>query len=484
MSVILVPYGAKSTISSWFSRYWSEGDRKALPWLCVFFLGIFLFWGPSFLLWLIQYLPADQLGNSGASIFAHQLLVGIAILLAGTTAFFAGKYLFRPTFIELSAAGVALVWKFLAIKVRGRGLHWSDITAINLFQPMNTVDPRNCQLQFVATKRDNSIKIPMALLDEDEGRQAVADAIAKHAINPVEPQVFSELAPKRTISFTEVWLDALSAAPAREKLLPLEEGVILDGRYQIKSRLGSGGQGTVYLAKDNKESTEVVLKESILPVYADLISRRKALEAFHKEAFALESVKHEHIVKFLGSFVNDHRAYLVLAFVPGATLSAVVKKNGPLAGARVKSLALDMCEILTALHGQSPPMVHRDFTPDNLIVGDGERLTLIDFAVSVSAVTPEADAQPEVAGKASYMAPEQFKGRPQTQSDIYSLGATMHFLLTGDTPIPLDESHPIVINELVDKRLSDIVAGATKLDPACRFKNVDELRNALKSLPI
>jgi len=477
----LVPYGARSPVARWFDLYWSESDRKSLPWLCVVVLGAFLAFGPPFLLWLVGVLPADELGNSGASIFAHNVVVGIAGVLALCVGAAIVRLLARPSYIELGANGVAMIWNILFLKIAGQRLPWSEITSVNIFQPMDKVDYRQCHVNFSTTKNIAALSVPLEQLEGDERRRQVADAISKYAVHAVEPRVFSELSPQKDLSFTSLWLEALTAAPSRESLIPLAVGTILDGRYCVRNRLGAGGQGTVYLADDSKETIQVVLKESMLPVYTDIVKRRQALEAFHKEAFALESVKHDNVVRYLGSFVADHRAYLVLQLVPGRTLSALVKEDGPIEPQRAVALAMQMCDILTHLHGLTPVMVHRDFTPDNLIVGDDGKLTLIDFAVSVAAWSADADSG-EVAGKAAYMAPEQFRGAPQAQSDVYSMGATMHYILTGETPEPLDESHPVLSNSSISKELSDIVAGATRLDLDKRFKSAAAVKDALQVL--
>src|SRR5581483_5192636 len=99
-----------------------------------------------------------------------------------------------------------------------------------------------------------------------------------------------------------------------------------------------------------------------------------------------------------------------------------------------------MCEILAYLHGLEPPVVHRDFTPDNLMITDDGTLKLLDFNVAMSA--DNAATSSTAVGKHAYMAPEQFRGLPEPKSDIYSLGATLHFLLTGRDPEPISVSHP------------------------------------------
>src|SRR5262249_1604672 len=142
------------------------------------------------------------------------------------------------------------------------------------------------------------------------------------------------------------------------------------------------------------------------------------------------------------------------------------------------SLALEMCDVLSALHGLTPPLVHRDFTPDNLIVKDDGTLVLIDFAVAVGADSDTGDA----AGKAAYMAPEQFKGKPTIPSDIYALGCTLYFILPGQHPEPLTESHPMFADTNIGQQLNDVVAGCTKLNSGDRFADAQAVRKALEAI--
>ena len=418
--VVSIEYGARSTVGRWFDEYWTERERALMPWLFVTLLLGFSSVGPQWLLWLAGLLPVDQMGNSGASIAAHHFLQMLAVIFAASGVGAIGIAVTKPALIEISAAGLRRVWLLAGLlPVKGRMLPWSQISNIHLLRESGCTDPRDYQLA-VATKENPSfLKLALRNFESEASKDAVVAAISKHASKVrIDQDVFDALSPQRGLSFTEVWLDALSAPPKRERLLPLSQGALLDSRYRVLKKLGAGGEGSVYLAEDSQSKENVVLKETILPVYADLIARKKALEAFHKEAFALESVKHPDIVKFLGSFVADHRAYLALAFIDGTTISETVSRQGPLAEDSVIKLAVQMCDVLSQLHGLTPPLVHRDFTPDNLIIKTDGGLMLFDFAVAVSA---DGESQ-DVAGKVSYMAPEQLKGKPNAQSDIYSLG--------------------------------------------------------------
>lgn len=476
--IVSIEYGATSAVSRWMNDYLTQRDRLLIPWLLILILGATLLLGPRFFLMLASMLPVDRLGNSGASIRAHVFIQAIAAVLFGGAIIALVKRLARPGLIQVSPRGVRKVWLvFGLIPVAGPYLAWNAVKSANLTKSASSTDPNDWKLTLAGENNAAKLRLPLREIESPAGRQVLLDALCKWVPN-VDANAIEALSPIQKLSFTEVWLSALSAPPGREKLLPLAANTLLDARYKVTKQLGAGGQGTVYLAEDTTDSTNVVLKETILPVYADLIARKKALEEFHKEAAALDSVRHQNIVRFRGTFVADHRAYLILDFVPGTTMSERVKNQGPVSADRAIRLATKMCEILNALHSTTPPLIHRDFTPDNLIVSDDDNIVLIDFAVAVTSDRNSSD----VAGKASYMAPEQFKGKPTTLSDIYSLGCVMHFMLTGEHPEPLGEAHPIIANSDVPKPLSDLVATCTKQAASERYQSANVLKEALQAI--
>jgi tRNA A-37 threonylcarbamoyl transferase component Bud32 len=296
----------------------------------------------------------------------------------------------------------------------------------------------------------------------------------------LDPNLFDNLnVDQHDPTYTQLWLDALLAPPRREKLQALTVGTSLkQGEYILEHKLGTGGQGSAYLAR-TPDGRRVVLKEYILPLYVEAKVRRQALDSFEHEASILRSLKHPNIVELLDCFIEDHRGYLVLEHIEGMNLREYVAQHGPLDAESVKNLALSICDILTYLHGSSPPIVHRDLSPDNLMLRSDGSVKLIDFMVAQQN-TDTATAT--VVGKHAYLPPEQFRGRAVAQSDIYALGCTMYFLLTGDDPEPLTTSHPILVRDTVGGTLDTIVATATELDLDKRFHSAQDLKQALMSV--
>lgn len=277
-------------------------------------------------------------------------------------------------------------------------------------------------------------------------------------------------------TYTNMWLDDMHSA-RRRSVEPLKVGQKLqDGRYVIREKLATGGQAIVYRARDVSFCTEtcddksIVLKEFILPVSAGSQVRNRSFENVKNEADVLSALDHPGIIKILDHFVEDHRAYLVLESVEGNTLRDIVTTNGALPDKTVAPLITSLCDILKYLHARQPPIVHRDISPDNLMLTADGTVKLLDFNV---AQRMESNETKTVVGKHNYIAPEQFRGKPVPQSDLYSLGGTIFFLLTGTDPVPLSCSRPST--KEVESSFENLVAKMTQTDLEKRFKNVDEV---------
>lgn len=467
-----------SFVRRWLSDFLLErhsGAARTI--LLVISLAFFLF-GPMLVLWLASFLPVSELGSSGASLFLHHLLQALAAALAGSLLILCLRP--NPGCLELTDAGIRMKWRLWLFPFKSFFMPWKEIGTICIERPSGKTDMRMFRLCLYSSQDTHqSIKIPLGNLRNDDDKEKLALAVQTKATKAIiEPGTLESIRPARNLSFTDIWLDALAAAPGRERLTPLLQETTLNNRFKITRRLGGGGQATAYLAFDQDQSSQVVLKETILPVYADLHTRKQSLEKFHQEAIALESVKHPQIVRYLDSFVEDHRAYLVLQYIEGTTLRRYINGRGPASQPDAIRMGLQMCEILSALHDLSTPLIHRDFTPDNLMINEEGKLVLIDFAVAVAS----QESSEEAAGKVAYMAPEQFKGSSTAQSDIYSCGCSLHYVLTGIDPVALSKCHPQKLNPSVGAGLDAIIARSTSQTREERYQNIHELHAALKEL--
>jgi tRNA A-37 threonylcarbamoyl transferase component Bud32 len=274
--------------------------------------------------------------------------------------------------------------------------------------------------------------------------------------------------------YTQIWFALLSCRDKRVKEGSLSQGDRLrGGEFVISEKIDSGGQANIYLATRNCEP--VVIKEFILANDDDCLV--DSARDFENESAILSTLKHPGIVRMLDMFAEDRRAYLVLERVEGTNLRRLVREKGRLSEKQVVQLCLKMCEILKYLHDRQPPVVHRDFTPDNLILASDGEVRLIDFSVASHTKQYVGDC----VGKHSYTSPDQFRGQSTPQSEIYALGGTMYFLLTGQDPTPISESHPGNLRPDLSEALDAVVAHATKLKVQERYENVEWLRLDLEN---
>lgn len=390
-----------------------------------------------------------------------------------------------PQIVQLTSKGFSVSTKSIGLRSK---LSKGNLSALNKWEDVESVyledkagkEQDEKWLVFAMRNRE-PIKARLDIIRSINSKEEILHAIERWAPQASRSsELVSFLQPPSDFSYTDIWMDALSAPPKRDKLKPLIPGAVLkDNQYRVMRLIAVGGQGSVYLANDCVVSEDVVLKEFVLPVYVDLSVRRKTIERFEKEARLLKQLNHPKVVKLLDFFVEDHRAYLVLEHLDGKNLRDLVKDSGRVSEKDAISLALQMCEILRYLHNQDPVVIHRDFTPDNLILGSDGQLRLIDFNVAQS-LDNAATTTGTVVGKPSFLAPEQFQGEPTPLSDMYSMGASLQYILTATDPTPIAQSHPAKVVPGISDGLDLIVATCTQYDMGLRYQTVDELESALK----
>ena len=183
-------------------------------------------------------------------------------------------------------------------------------------------------------------------------------------------------------SYTAMWDEELSRRFTATAYVPLEPGQTLqDGRIKVVSQLSFGGLSAVYLCQ-YKDRDLVVLKEAVVPHDSDDELKQKAMELFEREARLLMKIDHPSIVKVLDCFVEAGRQYLLIEYRSGQDLGQFIKQNGAQSEQKVLHWALEIVEILDYLHTQEPPIIHRDVTPDNLILNTDGSLVMIDFGAA------------------------------------------------------------------------------------------------------
>jgi serine/threonine protein kinase len=280
-------------------------------------------------------------------------------------------------------------------------------------------------------------------------------------------------------SYTQMWEEELSRRFSATSFVPLEpDHRLKDKSLRIVRQLAFGGLSAIYLAQRDEKDI-VVIKEAVVPASADEQSRAKASEHFEREAQLLITLDNPNIAKVYDHFADDGRNYLVLQYISGQDLRQLIRQHGPQPQELVLMWFLRLANILDYLHNRIPPIIHRDLTPDNIVRREDNDIVLIDFGAANEFV---GTATGTLVGKQSYIAPEQLRGKATTSSDIYALGGTVHFLLTGKDPEALSPSHPRELVPEISPELDQLVFRCTQMEAEDRPASPAELCQLIEQL--
>ncbi|MCW5315481.1 protein kinase [Nostoc sp. KVJ3] len=215
---------------------------------------------------------------------------------------------------------------------------------------------------------------------------------------------------------------------------------IINQRYRILRKLGQGGVGITYAAVDLESGEQVALKVLSLRRMSDW----KKMELFEREAQILSQLNHPAIPRYLDYFQvdtnSDRSFYIAQQLAPGTSLATLVEDGWFPDEKEVRQIATQILKILIYLHSLTPPVIHRDIKPENIIfTSDTKRLFLVDFGAVADTYHNTVTGGSTVVGTFGYMAPEQFRGQALPSTDLYGLGTTLLFLLTGKSPTDLPQ---------------------------------------------
>jgi serine/threonine-protein kinase len=288
----------------------------------------------------------------------------------------------------------------------------------------------------------------------------------------------------------------------------LDPGTVLRNRYEIIELVGQGGMGAVYRASDRRLEGRVCAVKEILPQLSENSTSEAELEQiteqFRTEASILARLDHPHLPKVSDYFANGSREYLVMDFVDGRDLSELVqeaqRRNEFLPENDVLTWTAQMLDALEYLHSQDPPVLHRDIKPSNIKVTSRGDIKLVDFGLVKVLYQDDSRTVTVMHGRgtAAYTPLEQYGGDTSftdVRSDIYSLGATLYHLLSGQTPVAARERflQPGLLTSLrelnpnVSPRLERTIFYALGMHPNERPNSVRELRELFfgsKPLPV
>jgi serine/threonine protein kinase len=260
---------------------------------------------------------------------------------------------------------------------------------------------------------------------------------------------------------------------------------ILQQRYVIVGLAGRGGMSAVYQGIDTRLRQRVAIKEMSQAKIAPT-ELAEAEARFEQEAHMLSALSHPNLPRIQNSFSENGRAYLVMDYIEGKTLHQLIKEaqGRPLPVAQVIHYALQLCDVLGYLHQQRPPIIFRDVKPSNIMVQPDGHVFLIDFGIA-RFFKEEQALDTVFLGSPGYAPPEQH-GLAQTnpRSDIYGLGATMHYCLTGRDPYYAREQFTFAsissYNPQVPSELDQLVLRMLARDEQHRPASMQEVANFLQ----
>ncbi len=270
-------------------------------------------------------------------------------------------------------------------------------------------------------------------------------------------------------------------------LTGLLHNVMLKQRYGILAQAGRGGFGAVYKAKDTQFGNRLVAIKEMSQSNIDTQDLVAATETFNHEAMLLAHLTHPNLPRIYEQFTENGRSYLVMDFIEGETLQDHLHRlaHTTLPIEKTLDIALQLCSVLEYLHTRQPPIVFRDLKPANIMLTPSGHVYLIDFGIARH-FKPGQQKDTAALGSSGYAPPEQYgKSQTTTRADIYSLGATLHQLLTQDDPsetpfrfAPLHLTDPLLVG--LDTLVMSMVSVEINKRPESVFYVEQELRSITK----
>jgi len=270
----------------------------------------------------------------------------------------------------------------------------------------------------------------------------------------------------------------------------LDAGSVLNTRYEIVRRIGGGGMGAVYLAKDRNLGDAPRAVKEMVEAHLDPTQHEKAIGDFKRESLLLTSLEHSSIPTIYDYFYDEPlgRFYLVMKFISGGDLASRLRSapGGRIDERTVADWGMQAADVLEYLHSRPKPIIYRDLKPANLMIdGNSGRVMLIDFGIARWVKQEEKGVT--AVGTMGYAPPELFGGRVEPRSDVYSLGATLFHLLTGadpqDNPLLIFDfqknPRPRQIAPSISSEMEQILMRSVEYKPEDRFASAGAMRDAL-----
>jgi eukaryotic-like serine/threonine-protein kinase len=264
------------------------------------------------------------------------------------------------------------------------------------------------------------------------------------------------------------------------------DNTLVDGRYRILRRIGSGGMADVYCAEDTHLGRRVALKV----LHRRFAQDQEFVERFRREAKSAASLSHPNVVGVFDRGEHEGTYYIAMEFLSGRTLKDIVGSEAPLSQEQVIDLGMQILHAAGFAHRHG--VIHRDFKPHNVILDDEGKAKVTDFGIARAGAS-EMTETGSIMGTAQYLSPEQAQGHGVTAaSDLYSIGVMLYELLAGRLPFEGDSAVSVALKHLseppppissfrpdVHPALEAVVMAALAKDPARRWQSAADFAHAL-----
>jgi eukaryotic-like serine/threonine-protein kinase len=267
----------------------------------------------------------------------------------------------------------------------------------------------------------------------------------------------------------------------------LDTETVVDGRYRVLHRVGSGGMAEVYCAQDLQLGRKVALKV----LYRRFAEDREFVERFRREASSAAGLQHQHVVSVYDRGEYDGTYYIAMEYLDGRSLKTIIREEAPLAPDRAIDLTIQVLRAARFAHRRG--IIHRDFKPQNVIVDAEGRAKVTDFGIARAGASDMTQTG-SIMGTAQYLSPEQAQGHAvSAASDIYSIGIMLYEMLTGRVPFEGESAVTIALKQVneppippsayngaVGPALEAAVLRSLEKHPSLRFQDADEFIAALE----
>ncbi len=257
-----------------------------------------------------------------------------------------------------------------------------------------------------------------------------------------------------------------------------EIGTVIEGKYEILREIGKGGMSVVYLAMDTHLNKQWAVKE--IRKRGSGKNDEIVVNSLLAEANLMKRLDHPALPRIVDIIDNGVTIFVVMDYIEGESLDKILKEYGPQPEEKVIAWAKQLCDALSYLHSQKPPIIYRDMKPANVMLKPEGTIKIIDFGIARE-YKEQKMADTTVLGTKGYAPPEQYSGQTDARSDIYALGMTLHHLLTGIDPRSGEAYAPVRMwNPQLSEGIELIIDKCVQPAAENRYQNCQDLQYDLE----